>query len=51
MAKVTRIPFQIKLTEENYNKMKTESNKLGINMSAFISMLITQYDSTNIINK
>lgn len=46
--KEKRIPFQVKLLESNYNKTKTESKKLWLTMSAFLSMLIANYQWMNI---
>lgn len=41
-----RIPFQVKMPEQNYNKMKSEAEKLWLTMSSFINMLVFTYDST-----
>lgn len=48
MTRKKRIPFQIKLLEDNHIKMKSEADRLWITMSSFVSMLITKYDSTDI---
>lgn len=42
--KPTRVPFQIKLLKEHHDKIKIESEKLWLQMSSFISMLIAKYD-------
>jgi len=39
-----RIPFHVKLLESNYNKTKIEAEKLWLNMSSFLSMLIANYE-------
>ncbi len=49
--KEKRIALPIKLLWENYTKVKKESEKLWLTMSWFISMLIADYDSVNIIYK
>jgi len=43
-----RIPFQVKLLESNYNKTKTESAKLWLTMSAFLSILISSYQEVDV---
>lgn len=48
LNKPKRIPLQVKLLESNYNKIKTESEKLWITMSALLSLLIVNYKSVNI---
>lgn len=41
-----RIPFQIKMPPENYEKMKSEADRLGLTMSSFVNMLIFTYNTT-----
>lgn len=42
------IPFQTKLKPEHKKKLQVESERLWLNMSQFISMLIETYDHTKI---
>ena len=43
-----RTVFTLKLTDENYKKIKEESKKLELTMSAFMSMLIASYEGLDI---
>ena len=42
--KTKRTVFTLKLTDANYKKIREESQKLELTMSAFMSMLIANYN-------
>ena len=46
-----RIQFSLKLTEDNHEKVRIESAKIWLTMSAFIWMLITTYNWVDITFK
>jgi len=43
-----RIPFQIKLQKNHHDKLKLESEKLSLTMSAFVWLLIETYKNTDV---
>lgn len=43
--------FSLKLTDNNYRKLKEESEKLEISMSAFLALLIADYKWIKVIKQ
>ena len=44
-----KIPFQVKMSNEVYDKMKEESVKLWLTMSGFVAFIITKYKESSIL--